>query len=304
MRLIDADELRRALPMAAAIDALEAAFRERDPAGDPIRTHVDTPAGSLLLMPATSALGVGVKLVTLTSGNPGRGLPLIGAVYVLFDPATQAPEAVIDGAALTALRTAAVSGVATRWLANPEADRLVIFGAGVQARSHLDAMLDVRPIRRVTVVTRSRGPADALIAMVRAKGVDASAGGPEAIADADLVCTCTTSDDPVFDGALMPPGIHVTAVGAYRPTTRELDTTSMERARVVVETREAAFEEAGELAIPIANGSFGPEHVVADLRELVRGREVRTSSNDVTVFKSVGLGFEDLVVARAIVDAA
>src|SRR6266516_4917697 len=122
MRLIDADELRRALPMAAAIDALEAAFRERDPAGDPIRTHVDTPAGSLLLMPATSALGVGVKLVTLTSGNPGRGLPLIGAVYVLFDPATQAPEAVIDGAALTALRTAAVSGVATRWLANPEAD--------------------------------------------------------------------------------------------------------------------------------------------------------------------------------------
>ena len=304
MRLIDADELRRALPMAAAIDALEAAFRERDPTGDPIRTHVDTPAGSLLLMPATSALGVGVKLVTLTPGNPGRGVPLIGAVYVLFDPEAQAPEAVIDGAALTALRTAAVSGLATRWLANPEAKRLVIFGAGVQARSHLDAMIDVRPIGRVTVVSRSRGPTDALIATARAKGVDAAAGGPEAIADADLVCTCTTSDEPVFDGALMPPGIHVNAVGAYRPTTRELDTTSMERARVVVETREAAFEEAGELAIPIANGTFGREHVVADLRELVRGREVRTSSNDVTVFKSVGLGFEDLVVARAVVDAA
>ncbi|MGH7541438.1 MAG: ornithine cyclodeaminase family protein, partial [Gemmatimonadota bacterium] len=135
LRVIGAEELRARLPMAAAVDALEEAFRVGVPAGAPLRTHVETPAGSLLLMPATGEAGVGVKLVTLTPGDPGRGLPFIHAVYILFDPETQVPLAVMDGAALTALRTAAVSGLATRHLAREDAARLVVFGAGVQARS-------------------------------------------------------------------------------------------------------------------------------------------------------------------------
>jgi len=304
MRVLDGDELRRALPMSAAIDALESGFRSHDPSSQPLRSHLTTPAGSMLLMPAFGDGGVGVKLVTLTSDNPGRQLPFIGGVYVLFDAATQTPDAVLDGAALTALRTAAVSGLATRHLASPDAERLVIFGAGVQARSHLEAMLAVRPIRHVTVVSRTLERARALVADARDRGVSADVGDVDDVIDAHVICTCTTSDDPLFDGGRLMDGVHVNAVGSYQPASRELDTTAMLRARVVVETREAALVEAGELAIPIGEGTFEPDHVVADLAEVVRGARVRTASSDITVFKSVGLAFEDLIVARAAVDVA
>jgi ornithine cyclodeaminase/alanine dehydrogenase-like protein (mu-crystallin family) len=298
VRLIDAEGLRRALPMAAAIDALERAFAGALPQA-PLRSHVETPAGALLLMPAFGAEGVGVKLVTLTPSNPDRGLPLIHALYALFDAETQAPLALLDGAALTALRTGAVSGVATRHLARPEASRLVVFGAGVQARAHVEAMRAVRPLERVVVVSRTRERAEALAAEIRASGLAAEVGAPEAVAEADLVCTCTTSPTPVFDGRLLAPGAHVNAVGAYTPETRELDDEAIARARVVVETREAALAEAGDLLIPMREGRIGSEHVVADLAEVVRGAPVRRSAEDVTVFESVGVAFEDLVVARA-----
>jgi ornithine cyclodeaminase/alanine dehydrogenase-like protein (mu-crystallin family) len=303
MQLLDAAELRRRLPMSAAIDALEVGFREQDPSAIPMRSHLATPAGSLLLMPAFGHGGVGVKLVTLTPDNPERHLPFIGAVYVLFDAMTQMPEAVLDGAALTALRTAAVSGLATRHLANPDAARLVIFGAGVQANSHLEAMLAVRPIEHVMVVSRTLARARAVVDSARERGVRAEVGDPDEAYHADLVCTCTTSDVPLFDGALLAAGTHVNAVGSYQPTSRELDTAALLRARLVVETREAAFAEAGELAIPMGEGAFGRDHVIADLAEVVKGAEARTSPSDVTVFKSVGLAFEDLIVARAAVDA-
>ncbi len=158
LRLIGAEELRARLPMVDAIDALETAFRTLDPGTGPLRTSLETPAGSLLVMPAFGEAGVGVKLVTLTSSNPGRGLPYIQAGYVLFDTVTQSPEAVLDGTALTALRTAAVSGLATRHLAREDAARLVVFGAGVQARAHLEAMCAVRSVTELVVVSRSAGP--------------------------------------------------------------------------------------------------------------------------------------------------
>jgi ornithine cyclodeaminase/alanine dehydrogenase-like protein (mu-crystallin family) len=301
--VIDAGELRRRLPMRAAIDALESAFRTEDPGGAPLRTHVETPAGELLIMPALGPAGVGVKLVTLTEANPSRGLAFVNAVYVLFDPQTQAPLATIDGAALTALRTAAVSGLATRFLARTEAARLVLFGAGVQARSHLEAMVSERPVRSVVVVSRSVGPAEALAGHARSSfGVEASTGGPDAVAGGDLVCCCTTSPTPLFQGSRLSAGAHVNAVGAYRTDARELDSETVRRARVVVETREVAAAEAGDLVIPMDEGSIGPDHVSADLAELVHGARVRRNDADVTVFKSVGMAFEDLVVARAAVD--
>jgi ornithine cyclodeaminase/alanine dehydrogenase-like protein (mu-crystallin family) len=299
---VDAEMLARALPMTAAIDALEAAFgAERLPEA-PMRTHVETGAGTALLMPAFGDQGVGVKLVTLTPSNPERGLPFIHAVYALFEPKTQAPVALLDGAALTALRTAAVSGLATRYLARTDASRLAIFGAGVQARSHLRAMLAVRSIDDTVVVSRTPERATALAREASEAGVDARVGAPGDLGDRDLVCTCTTSATPVFDGWLLAPGTHVNAVGAYRPDLRELDTETIERARVVVETREAAMEEAGDLLIAIKEGAIGEDHIVADLTEVVRGVRVRRSDQDVTVFKSVGVAFEDLVVARAAVD--
>lgn len=302
--LIDGEELRRLLPVEAAIDALEAGFRARDPAADPLRTRLDTPAGQLLLMPATGPQGVGVKLVTLTEGNPIRGLPFVNAAYLLFDAETQVPLAVLDGAALTALRTAAVSGLATRLLARTDAHRLVIFGAGVQARAHVAAMRAVRSIHELVVVSRTHLRAQALADEVEAAGFEARIGGPEAVTQADIVCSCTTAAEPLFDGALILPGTHLNAVGAYEAHRRELDTGLVRRARVVVETREVALAEAGEIAIPIGEGAIDASHIVADLTELVRGAPVRAGPDDVTLFKSVGMAFEDLVIARAVIDRA
>ncbi len=302
--VIGAEELRARLPMVQAVAALEAAFRTRDASAGPLRTQVDTSAGSLLVMPAAGDLGVGVKLVALTPGNPGRGLPYIHAAYVLFDAQTQVPEAVVDGSALTALRTAAVSALATRYLARQDAARLGIFGAGVQARAHLEAMCSVRPVTGLVVSSRSRDRAEDLVDQGARLGLTASLGDADEAAGCDLVCTCTTAEEPLFDGSLLRPGAHVNAVGASRPETRELDTETVRRARIVVETREVAMAEAGELLIPIAEGSIEATHVVADLAEVVGGVEVRRSADDVTVFKSVGMAFEDLVVARAVVDAA
>jgi ornithine cyclodeaminase/alanine dehydrogenase-like protein (mu-crystallin family) len=304
MRVVDAELLRTSLSMAAAIDALESGFREEDAdAAAPLRSTVETAAGSLLVMPAHGGRGVGVKLVTLSPANPARRMPLVQAAYVLFDPETQAPEAVLDGAALTALRTAAVSGLATRYLANPSAERLVLFGAGVQATAHLQAITAVRPLRTVVVVSRNRARADDLAGRARAMGLEGSVGSPEAVADADIVCTCTTATTPVFEGRLLAEGAHVNAIGAYLPDSREIDTETVRRARVVVETRAVAFAEAGDLLIPIAEGSVTADHVLADLGELVQGKAVRLAQQDRTVFVSVGMGFEDLVVARATVEA-
>ena len=231
---IGAEELRARLPMAAAIDALEAAFRTLPTGAGPLRTSVETPSGSLLLMPAYGEAGVGVKLVTLTPDNPGRGLPYIQASYVLFDQDTQSPEAVLDGTELTALRTAAVSGLATRHLARPDASRLVVFGAGVQARSHLEAMCAVRPVTDLVVISRSSGPGEALVREGLDRGLNARRGEPGAVAEADLVCTCTTSNAPLFDGTLLAAGVHVNAVGAHLPEARELDTATIRRGRIVV----------------------------------------------------------------------
>ena len=301
--LIVGDELRRRLSVETAIDVLERAFAAPETPTVPKRTRVELPGGELLLMPAAGGTGVGVKLVTLNPSNPEQGLPLVQGSYVLFEPRTLTPEAVIDGTALTTLRTAAVSGLATRHLARPDSSRLVLFGAGVMARAHLEAMLAVRPIRTVRVVSRSAGPAEDLAARAGEAGLEAAVAGPEVVTEADVVCTSTTSPTPLFDGSLLANGAHVNAIGAYRPDTRELDDETVRRAWVVVETREAALAEAGDLVIPIGAGVIGPEHIVADLSELVRGAAVRRGPEDVTVFKSVGIAWEDLAVARAAVDA-
>jgi ornithine cyclodeaminase/alanine dehydrogenase-like protein (mu-crystallin family) len=305
IRTIEAEELRRLVPIDRAIDALEVAFRDEDPSlAAPLRSSLATPAGTLLVMPAAGGGGVGVKLVTLSEFNPPRGVPFLHAIYVLFDRETQRPEAVIDGTELTALRTAAVSGLATRYLARDAARRLVLFGAGAQAHAHLDAMIAVRPVEEVVVVSRSEGPAIALADRAEAMGLRAVVGTSEAVAEADLVCTCTTSAVPVFDGRRLAAGAHVNAVGAYLPNEREVDAETVSRARVVVETREVAFAEAGDLLLPIGEGLIDRDHVRADLSEVVGGAGIRTSDDDVTLFESVGMAFEDLVVARAALDEA
>ena len=270
------DQLLDALPMIDAIDALEVSFRSAPTA--PPRQHIAVDGGEMLLMPASSASGVGVKLVGVAPDNPDKGLPLIHGVYVLFAAGTLEPRAMFDGAGLTRLRTAAVSGVATRHLARNDASRLVVFGGGVQGEAHIEAMKAVRPIGSVTVIERDR--------------TDHSP-----VAEADIVCTCTTSPDPVFDGALLRPGTHVNAIGAYKPTTRELDDVAIAAGRVFVETREAALIEAGDLVIPLAHGILRADDVT-ELSEVVGGKG-RIGDSEITIFKSVGVAYEDLAVAVA-----
>ncbi|MFM7718898.1 MAG: ornithine cyclodeaminase family protein, partial [Actinomycetota bacterium] len=189
LRVLDAPELARALPMLAAIDALDAGLREAF-ATAPLRSVSETERGTLIVMPAYTGRALGTKLVTLTPDNPERGLPYLHATYVLFDGATQAPRAVIDGTALTALRTAAMSGLATRHLARPDARRLVVFGAGALAGPHVEAVRAVRPIEEVVVVTRGRARGESLVVALAATGLAARAGTPDDVASADVVCTC------------------------------------------------------------------------------------------------------------------
>jgi ornithine cyclodeaminase/alanine dehydrogenase-like protein (mu-crystallin family) len=292
MRLVPSEELFELLPVAAAVAALEAAFA--GPLAETPERHVHrADGGELLLMPAWGAEGVGVKLVCITPDNAQRGLPLIYGVFVLFAPATHEPLAILDGAALTALRTAAVSALATKHLARPGAESLLIVGAGRQANAHLDAMLAVRPIRRVAVAGRDPGRVAALVERARAAGV--ATGGVDA---PDIVCTCTTSATPVLDG--LPEGVHVNATGAYRPDLRELSTAAITSASVFVETRAAALAEAGDLLQPIEEGVWSADRIAGDLADVVAGRAGRTSEGERTVFKSVGVALEDLAVAAAI----
>lgn len=272
---LDAVELCRLVPMSAAIEALERTFS----AGDvtvPQRSHLDVGAGDLLVMPAWGPRGVGVKLVTVNPSNPAAGRALINGVYVLFSADSLEPVLMIDGAAVTALRTPAVSALATKHLARPDASRLVVFGAGTQGEGHVEAMRAVREIESVVMVTRSEGT-------------------PAAVADADIVCTCTTSETPLFDGNLLKSGTHVNAVGAYKPRARELDDATMSRAAVYVEERDAAVAEAGDLVQAIESGALD-EASVRELKDLLTNGP---ADADVTVFKSVGLASEDLAIAAA-----
>ncbi|HEV2757277.1 MAG TPA: ornithine cyclodeaminase family protein [Actinomycetota bacterium] len=293
---LDAAELRRLVPMRAAIDAVERLFAEGG-VEVPQRAHLDVGGGDLLVMPAWGGGGVGVKLVTVNPSNPSAGRALVNGVYVLFARESLEPVLMIDGAAVTALRTPAVSAVATRHLAAPDAATLVLFGAGTQTRGHLEAMRAVRHVSSVVVIARSPASAEAFVDEARAARLDARSGVPEDVRAADIVCTCTTSPTPVFDGALLRSGAHVNAVGAYKPNARELDDVTIRRATVVVEDRAAATAEAGDVVQPLRSG------VLDDVLEL--GEVLRTGrpAGDVTVFKSVGLASEDLAVAAAALEA-
>jgi ornithine cyclodeaminase len=254
-------------------------------------------------MPAWGeALGVGVKLVTVAPDNPSAGLPLIHGVYVLFDYKSLRPTALLDGAALTGIRTAAVSAVATRFLARADSKTLVVFGGGTQGLAHIEAMGEVLPeLERVLCVSRSRPSAERLVERATKLGYRAQVASPDAVEEADVVCTCTTASSALFDGASLRPGAHINAVGAYKPDARELDDATIARAKVFVEVKEAALHEAGDLHIPLENGMLAGSDV-AELGDVAGGRAIgRADDDQLTVFKSVGVAFEDLVVAAAAV---
>ena len=251
-------------------------------------------------MPAWSPRAAGVKLVTVNPANPEQGLALINGVYVLFERESLQPIAIVDAAALTEIRTGAVSGVATRCLSRPDSSRLVIFGAGAQARGHLEAMCAVRPIEHVTISTPSRERGRGLFELGESLGVEVELGEPKAVAGADIVCTCTTSPTPVFTGADLDPGAHVNAVGSYKKAARELDSETVGRAVVVAVERLDVAMESGDIAAPTEEGILDLASVV-DLASVLD--RPKPAAPEITVFKSVGRAFEDLAVAELLLDS-
>jgi ornithine cyclodeaminase/alanine dehydrogenase-like protein (mu-crystallin family) len=296
MMILDADAVHSALSYPDAIVALTTALDEalRQPGHTPPRQIVDTTAGQILLMPSERGPFAGVKVVTIAPDNPARGLPRINGLYVLFDAATLVPVAQLDAAELTAVRTAAVSALAVDRLARPDAARLVLFGTGPQARSHLAALVAVRPLAAVTVIARDAARGAALVRTAQGLGLAAEAHPPAeaagAVAGADLIACCTTAREPLFADDRLHPEVTVVAVGSHEPDARELDAALVRRATLVVESRASAAT-AGDIVLS------GRSTVDGELLDLVRGR---VSPVGARVFKSVGEAWEDLAIAAAI----
>lgn len=314
LRVLSADDVQRALPMAEAVEEMKTAFQElsQGKAVVPPRAHIAAtePDGDALFMSAysPSARQMGIKVVTLFPDNPAKDLPFIQAIVVVLDATNGSPLAIMDGTTLTAIRTGAASGAATDLLARNDAEVAAIFGAGVQARTQLRAVCAVRPIREARVVDVNAAAAEAMAeAMADELAISVTvAGSPrEALAGADVVCTATTCQTPVFSDGDLSPGVHINAVGSYKPDVREIPAETVCRAKVVVDQVAMAWEEAGDLILPLQEGLIKETHIHAELGEIVDGRKPgRQSRDEVTFFKSVGVAIQDLAAAgRALANA-
>lgn len=305
---LDADAIVAAIPIGDMIDAVEGAYRDVAAGRDrsPLRTRVEIAGGDLLLMPGVRDGGAGasVKLVTVVPSNAERGLPTVQALVVWYDAVTGRPVALLDGATVTAMRTGAASGVATRLLARRDARTLAVFGVGAQAAWQVRAVLAARPIQRVLAYARDADAREAFAARMSSDtGVQVvpCASAEEAVRDADVICCATTSSEPVFDAEWVRPGTHVNGVGAFRIGMVEMPAGLFGRAALVaVDAVEAAMEEAGDLVAAIESGSAAKEQLV-EIGTVERGWAATRDRDAITVFKSVGLAIQDIAAAELIV---
>jgi ornithine cyclodeaminase/alanine dehydrogenase-like protein (mu-crystallin family) len=303
------------LPMSECIEAMTEALRTLAQGGAilPLRQVVRLPDGrnAFALMPAAleqpSALGA--KVITVFPGNDATPYDSHQGAVLLFDMEFGRLIAIIDASTITGLRTAAVTAVATRLLSRPESRTLALLGAGVQAATHLESLSLVRPIRDVRVWSRSGERARRFVERAAASGVNivACTTAREAVDGADVVCTVTSSREPVVFREWLAPGTHVNAVGASLPTARELDSATIAAARLFVDRRESATNEAGDFLVPKREGLVGDDHIVGEIGELLLDTPRiagRRSADELTVFKSLGLAIEDVAAARRIYDRA
>ena len=283
-------------------DALRAVQRDLraglDPAADFDRGILAVARGQVLLMPTQSSEYVGVKVATVAPGNPAVGKERIQGVYLLMDAATLSPIALMDGTALTTLRTPAVSAAVADILAPAAVDHAVVFGSGPQAFGHIEALRSIRDLGRVTIVARNQERAGNLAARVSSSGIDARAGVADDVRDAQVVVCATTAREPLFDGSLVPNGCCTIAVGSHEADARELDSELVARSQLVVEDTAVALREAGDIIIPIGEGRI-------DAADLVPMRDIITGATPVDhgrprIFKSSGMSWEDLVVAAEV----
>lgn len=296
--LITAGEFDRVVTVADAMAALAAALRTGHATdSSPQRTSTDLGQAHLLYMPAAVDGSVGVKLLSVAPGNPARGLPRIQGLYVLFDGASLAPAAVLDAVSLTTCRTSALSALAVDHLAPRDADSLLVFGTGPQSGAHVRAVGEVRPLRDVVVVGRGEGRADPLVEELARQGYAARAGTARDVADVDVVACCTSASEPLFDSSLLRPEATVVAMGSHSPRAREVDARLVAAATTVVESRDAAWAEAGDILLAVEDGVPAQEAVDADLHELLT-RPGLVAPGRPRFYKSVGQGWSDVVVAR------
>ncbi|MFN2633007.1 MAG: ornithine cyclodeaminase family protein [Thermoanaerobaculia bacterium] len=307
-------QVTRLLPMNRCISLMEGvlASLSRGETLLPLRSILWLPGrtGGLGLMPAFlgQEKALGVKVVTFFPANEGTARDSHQGAVLLFDAETGSLSAILDATSITAIRTAAVSGAATRALAREDAVELALVGSGVQARTHLEAMLAVRPIRRVRVASRDAGRAALFARRESARWnipVESSPSIREAVLGAGIVCVATSSREPVIHGEWLAPGSHVNAVGSSVASARELDTESVRRSRLYVDRRESALNEAGDFVIARNEGAIGEEHIVGEIGDVLTGNAPgRGSANEITLFKSVGLAVEDVACARFLADRA
>jgi ornithine cyclodeaminase/alanine dehydrogenase-like protein (mu-crystallin family) len=307
LRILSGQQIRKAIKMKDVIDAMQEAFIELSAgrAKMPIRSHIviDQPEGTALFMPSymKPTEMIGVKTVTLFEGNRQNNIPYIQGMVCLFDGQNGTPRAVLDGMTITALRTGAVSGLATRLLARENSTVCGIFGAGVQGRTQLEAVCTVRDIKKAYIFAKSEKSARKYAdEMTELLGVEiVVAGTPEEVVrDADIICCATISETPVFADKDLPEGVHINAVGSYKPHIQEVPEEMVLRSRLFVDHRESSLEETGDLIIPINKGLMTAEHILAEIGEVAAGQAPsRLSENEITFFKSVGVAVQDLAAA-------
>jgi ornithine cyclodeaminase/alanine dehydrogenase-like protein (mu-crystallin family) len=318
MLVLSASDVHTALPMHEAIEAMKGAYAALSGgrAQVPLRSRLEVPPheGLTLVMPAfvesSANDALGVKVVSLFAGNPEKGMAYIQAAVLVLEPDTGRALALLEGSSLTAIRTGAAGGAAADILARPESSILAVFGAGAQARTQLLAACTVRKIKQVWIFDTNRAHAETLASELAGTTLVpddlrvASTAG-QAVKDADIICTATTSPTPVFADSDLKAGVHISAIGSYTPEMQEIPGETVARARVVVDARSAALAETGDLIKPIEAGLFSPERIDAELGEIILGSKVgRQSAAEITFFKSVGVAVQDAVAADLAVRSA
>ncbi len=312
--LLNRDDVIKVLDMKDCMDVVEKAFAElaNGTAVLPLRTPITPPGGLSLYMPAyLKELGaLACKVVTVYKDNPVKhNMPTVIGKVLLQDPETGDVICIMDGGYLTAVRTGAATGVATRYLARKDSGQTVgIFGAGVQAKMQLWAVAEAREISKAYVYDVSDEAVESFINEMGAKlEMDiAKAGSPDTILEqCDIICTATSSPTPIFDGAKVREGTHINGIGSHTPNARELDSAIIKRSKLVADSYEACLKEAGDIMIPIEEGAINKLHICAELGEIITGkRPSRENDADITLFKSNGLAIQDVATAKLVYDKA
>jgi alanine dehydrogenase len=308
---LNREDVETLLPFGECIEVMAGALAAlaRGEAFQPLRAAHWLPdrRGLLVAMPGGLFGGddvLGLKVLTVFPGNAAHGEESHQGAVLLFEAERGRPLAFLDASSITAIRTAAVSALATRLLAREDAGDLALLGTGVQARTHLAALWEVRPLRRVRVWSRDPGNARRFAAEESARRglpVEPAASAREAVAGADLICTVSAAVEPILEGDWIAPGAHINAVGACTPDARELDTAAVVRARLFVDRRESALHEPGEILTPLREGAITEDHILGEIGELLIGKVAgRRDASDITLFESLGLTVEDLAAARHI----